>query len=79
MCFFIKSIHKFNEKKIKNIRVPVLNFESILKIDYKQINPHCSKEECDTYIENNLIFGCGKPFRVIMDGSEYKTEICDYI
>jgi len=51
----------------------------ILKIDYKQIDPHCSKEQCDNYIENNLIFGCGKPFRVIMDGTEYKIEICDYI
>jgi len=51
----------------------------ILKIDYKQINPHCPKEQCDNYIKNNLIFGCGKPCRVIMDGTEYKTEICDYI
>lgn len=51
----------------------------IFKLDYKQIDPHCPKEQCDNYIKNKLIFGCGKPFRVIMDGIEYTTEICDYI
>ena len=44
-----------------------------------QINPHSTKIDCDNYINNNLIFGCGKPFKVIMENNMYKTEICDYI
>ena len=51
-----------------------------------QIDPHASKELCDYYISNKLIYGCGKPFKI------YKNEIsteprsenyiaikCDYI
>ena len=41
-----------------------------------QINPHASKEECDQLIANDLIFGCGKPFRINDDNN---IEICDYI
>jgi hypothetical protein len=52
----------------------------IFKKDGKQINPHASKEDCDMYIEKELIFGCGKPFRVVLyEDNTYKAEICDYI
>ena len=50
----------------------------ILKSNNTQINPHASKEECDNYITNNLIYGCGKPFKII-DNNELKVEICKYI
>jgi hypothetical protein len=50
----------------------------ILKSNNTQINPHASKEECDYYINNNLILGCGKPFR-ILENNEFKTVICEYI
>ena len=56
----------------------------IFKIDGKQIDPHAKKEDCDKYIEKDLIFGCGKPFKVIeKDNKEkeinYEAIICDYI
>lgn len=47
--------------------------------DGKQINPHEIKELCDIYVKENLIYGCGKPFKVTKEGKEYKAEICDYI
>lgn len=50
-----------------------------LKTNNIQINPHSSKEECDYYINNNLIYGCGKPFKIIENNDEFKTEICEYI
>lgn len=48
----------------------------IFKDNMKQINPHESKDKCDYYVKHNLIYGCGKPFRII-----YNQEIkkCDYI
>ena len=52
---------------------------AVLKNNGKQINPHASKLECDNYITNNLIYGCGKPFIIIESENEYKVEICDYI
>jgi len=52
----------------------------VLKENNTQINPHAKKEECDHFIENNLIYGCGKPFRVIdNEDGKYEAIICEYI
>lgn len=48
----------------------------ILKSTGTQIGSHSSKEECTKLIKNGLIYGCGKPFKLV-DGN--KVEICDYI
>jgi len=45
----------------------------------QQINPHSSKEICDDLIKNKKIFGCGKPFKIIIKDNIYIAEICDYI
>ena len=45
----------------------------------KQIDPHASKEECDDLINNKKIYGCGKPYKLIKEGDEYKVSICEYI
>ena len=50
----------------------------VLKSNNTQINPHASKEECDYYIKNDLIYGCGKPFK-ILKGSDFKTNVCEYV
>lgn len=44
-----------------------------------QLNPHASKEECDLLFQQDLIYGCGKPFRIISQNNTYIAEICDYI
>ena len=51
----------------------------VFKDTYTQIDPHLSKLQCDKLVSENKIYGCGKPFRLIIDGKNYKTEICDYI
>jgi hypothetical protein len=48
----------------------------IFKDNHNQINPHATKVECDNYVLNDLIYGCGKPFRIIDNNI---VEICDYI
>ena len=45
----------------------------------KQIEPHAPKNICDYYILNNLIYGCGKPFRILLIDNKFVIEICDYI
>jgi len=52
-----------------------------------QINPHSTKEECEHYVRNNMIYGCGKPFRIVVknennennEKKEYAAVICEYI
>lgn len=45
----------------------------------KQIDPHSSKKICDSYINDNLIYGCGKPFQIIKIRDKYKIIKCGYI
>ena len=51
----------------------------ILKTNGKQIDPHSTKELCDYYIKNDLIYGCGNPFKIIMKDNILQAEHCDYI
>lgn len=59
----------------------------VLKKNGKQINPHAPKEVCERYLRKNQIYGCGKPFKIVMkestDDSElvskFITEKCEYI
>ena len=37
----------------------------VFKVNFTQIDPHLSKSECMRLLQNNLIFGCGKPFRIL--------------
>jgi len=49
------------------------------KENYNQMNPHERKEECDRLVSENLVFGCGKPFKLVKESEEYKAIVCDYI
>ena len=52
---------------------------AILKCNNNQINPHASKQECEILISQNAIYGCGKPFMLIMIENNYVAVDCDYI
>jgi hypothetical protein len=52
----------------------------VFKNNLQQILPHSPKNECDLWFEKDLIFGCGKPFELVIDVSNQPfTKICDYI
>ena len=52
----------------------------VLKSNNTQINPHASKEECDSLFEQDLIIGCGKPFRIVEEiPNTYSAEVCEYV
>ncbi len=51
----------------------------ILKSNRQQIPPHATKAECDDYIKNKLIIGCGLPFKLVNENNELKAVVCDYI
>lgn len=45
----------------------------------RQVNPHSSKDICDNLFNKNLIYGCGKPFKITFVDDKFIVEICDYI
>lgn len=52
----------------------------IYKNNYIQINPHLPKNNCDELVSNDLIYGCGKPFKIEKNNNnEWIAIICDYI
>jgi hypothetical protein len=52
----------------------------VFKETGNQIDPHLNKKECDNLLNNNLIFGCGKPFQITFNGvNNYEIKICGYI
>lgn len=51
----------------------------VYKDSGKQINPHMKKEKCDLLKNQNKIYGCGKPFMIIIENNDYKAIECDYI
>jgi hypothetical protein len=63
---------------IKEINCKIFR-HAILKESGEQINPHSSKEECDFFINNNLIYGCGSPFILVLKNNTYYAEKCEYI
>jgi hypothetical protein len=69
---------------LENILIEQLNCcifrHGVFKNNGIQIEPHSPKEQCDHYIQNKLIYGCGKPFKIIKnENNEYNSIICDYI
>lgn len=52
---------------------------AVYKIGLNQMNPHASEIECEKAIEEQTIYGCGKPFRINKIENELKIEKCDYI
>jgi hypothetical protein len=64
------------EKKQLNCRI----FRcGIYKNNFKQIGPHTNKSKCDRLVQEDLIYGCGKPFRFITKNGINSIEICGYI
>lgn len=54
---------------------------AILKKTMAQISQHATKNECDSYLQNEEVYGCARPFCLVIDQetNKIKVEICDYI
>lgn len=52
---------------------------AVFKNSMEQIGPHSSKEECEKYLRDDLVYGCAKPFKVINENNTYTAVACDYI
>lgn len=52
---------------------------AVYKENMQQINPHTPKEDCDKLVNEDKVFGCAKPFKIIKENNIYDVEICDYI
>ena len=51
----------------------------VYKHNNTQIPPHLNKLECDRLAQMNLIYGCGKPFRLQLVNNLPTAVRCEYI
>ena len=63
-------IHEFNCKIFRH---------GTFKSNHKQIHPHLQKELCDQLVANDLIFGCGKPYKLMEQNKKWIAVKCDYL
>ncbi len=42
------------------------------------VNPHMSKDQCEELVTQDLVYGCCKPFRLVLSDPIH-VEACDYI
>lgn len=71
-CLIEIMVHK-NDLNCKIFR------HAFYKDSFKQIDPHSSKEICDSLLKNNEVIGCAKPFELIPDlHGNLIAIICDY-
>lgn len=74
--YWIGCPHCQGTVEIKHAEIACTIFRhGIHKKTGKQMNPHLSKQACDRLACNNLIWGCGKPFK--FDGTTVSK--CEYI
>ena len=58
-CNSLCQVHK------SDIRCTIFR-HAVNKHDCSFVNPHASKEECDEWVEKGLVYGCGKPFMLMV-------------
>jgi len=43
------------------------------------MKPHSSEELCNQVVEEDLIYGCGKPFQIVQENDCLIVKKCGYI
>jgi hypothetical protein len=51
----------------------------VYKKNGNQMHPHAPKAYCDQVFSKGMIYGCGKPFKLVRKDGKIIAEICDYI
>ena len=79
MSFFVECPHCHGSIEILEINCAIFR-HAIFKQTGVQLHPHASKEECELLLSQNVLLGCGKPFRLQQRSDQiYEAIICDYI
>ena len=52
---------------------------AVYKHNTQPIDPHASKDKCESLKRDSLIWGCAGPFRLVNKNGKETAEICDYI
>ena len=60
----VKCPHCNGSVEIEQLNCKIFRHGYFKNID-SQVNPHLDKEGCDELVRLGLIWGCGKPFKIV--------------
>jgi len=63
---------------IQKINCGIFRHGSYIKTG-KQLNPHLFQSTCEYLFKNNMIYGCGKPFKIVQKNDILIAIECEYI
>lgn len=63
---------------IQNINCGIFRHGTYRKTG-KQLNPHLFQSTCEHLFKENMIYGCGKPFKIIQQNDTLVALECGYI
>jgi hypothetical protein len=67
------------EVKIKYLNCKIFR-HAFYKSNMNQINPHTPEDECNKLLQHDLVYGCAKPFMILLDDlNNYIVVKCGYI
>lgn len=52
---------------------------AVFKDGYQQVNPHADENTCNWWVSQKLIYGCGKPFQIIVKENKFVAIKCGFI
>jgi hypothetical protein len=78
LIFKCPHCNEFIQVELNQINCSIFR-HGVFKANMDQINPHSPKLDCDSYVSRDLIFGCGKPFKIVKDCDKYVVVVCEYI
>lgn len=76
--FVVECPHCSADVLIEKINCAIFR-HGVLKTSMEQIPPHLPRQECEELSAKNLIYGCGKPFKLEFINQEFVAHKCDYI
>ena len=78
LVFDCPHCHDFIVVRLSELNCKIFR-HGVYKATLQQIDPHMPKSQCDALFENELIFGCGKPFQIVIERDIFFVDTCEYI
>lgn len=73
ICMMCPHCHEEIIIKIAELNCHIFR-HGVYKKNWQQIDPHMKKKECDRLFNKKLIYGCGKPFKIVEEVNEIDAD-----
>lgn len=76
--FIVNCPHCLEEVFIESLNCGIFR-HAVYKSNLEPIPPHHSEADCLALIAGDLVYGCAKPFQIVISDNVPMVQKCDYI